>query len=90
MTLQQTPAAVRWNQIMNAAGFKSIKALERAADLSAGTIWTWITPGKGAREPYIRSLRTLKRLLGVSLDELDDILVAWRQELAELAKTEVE
>lgn len=76
-------AALRWAKMRNAAGFNSDRALERAAGISAGTIWTWITPGKAGRDPNVRTLRILKQLMQVSLDELDQTLVAWREELSE-------
>lgn len=76
-----TPASQRWVEIRSAAGFTSDRALERTAGMTAGTIWTWTTPGKGGRDPNVRSLRVLKQLLGVSLDELDAILTGWREEL---------
>lgn len=80
------PASQRWVEMRNAAGITSDRALERAANLSAGTIWTWITPSNRQRDPNIRSMRTLKKLLKVSLDQLDEILTAWRSELAEAEK----
>lgn len=78
-------AALRWAKMRNAAGFNSDRALERAAGISAGTIWTWITPGKAGRDPNVRTLRILKHLMQVTLDDLDQTLVAWREELSEAA-----
>lgn len=85
MTTQQyhsIPASRRWVEIREAAGFSSDRALERAADMSSGTIWTWITSGRSQRDPNIRSLRILKGLLKVSLDELDALLTALREKSA--------
>lgn len=80
---ERPSAQQRWIQIREAAGFVSDRAVERAANLTAGTLWTWTTPGRAQRDPNIRSLRNLKRVLNITLDQLDEILVAWREELAE-------
>lgn len=80
------PAQQQWAEVRNAAGYTSDRALERAVNLSAGTIWTWITSSTRQRDPNIRSMRALKQVLGISLDRLDEILTAWRSEMAEAEK----
>jgi len=88
MDLYRAPTAQKWQRLRTAAGFKSDRAFERAGGFSAGTLWTWVTPGPQQRDPNVKSLRIVKELLGVSLDELDGIFTSWRRELAELAKRE--
>lgn len=70
----------RWIQIRNAAGYQSTASLERALDVAHGQIWSWVTRG---REPTLGLFRRLARLLGVSLDVLDETIVSWKREVAE-------
>lgn len=67
----------RWIQLRSRAGFATNLALERALDIAPGGIWNWIAR---ERDPVLTTLRRLKSLLSVSLDELDDLLLALRAE----------
>lgn len=89
MTHQEMPARKRWEELRTRAGYRSDRAVEIAAGLGVGTLWTWVTPGKGHRDPNIRSLRLLKKVLNCSLDELDEIFTAWYKELEREAKANV-
>lgn len=89
LTHQDIPARRRWIELRTRAGYRSDRAVEIAAGLGVGTLWTWVTPGKGHRDPNIRSLRLLKKLLNCSLDELDEIFTAWHEELEREARANV-
>ena len=72
------PARQRWIAIRTAAGFTTDVAIERALTIAGGSIWLWIVKG---REPHLSTMRRLKELFGISLDELDEIIVGWRAEM---------
>lgn len=77
MTITSLPARERWNECRQRAGFTSDRELERKADLTAGIIWMWV---RRNRDPSLRVLIMLKKLLGVSLDDLVQLILDWREE----------
>lgn len=74
------PAADRWISLRTAAGYASDRALERAANLTQGTIASWTTSNGYRRQPMVDSYRVLSRLLKIPLDRLDELILALRQE----------
>jgi len=76
---QDVSARERWEHMRSAAGFRSDAALERAVGIAPKQIWRWTHKD---RDPSLCALRLLKRLLGVSLDALDETIVSLRAEVA--------
>lgn len=80
--VQHLTGRALWVALRERAGYSSDRALERAAGLTAGTIWTWTVSGSRGVNPRVDNLSRVASLLGVSLDAVNETIVSWRAELA--------